>query len=87
MIRSGVASAASTRVALSEAWLRAHVEPVGGAVGHRDPALGVVDENARVHGTSNLFIAGSSVFPRAGLANPTLTLVALAMRLADHIRP
>jgi choline dehydrogenase-like flavoprotein len=53
---------------------------------HRDPALGVVDENAQVHGTTNLFVAGSSVFPCAGLANPTLTLVALAMRLADHIR-
>lgn len=52
---------------------------------HRDPVLGVVDENARVHGTTNLFVAGSSVFPAGGLVNPTLTLVALALRLADHI--
>lgn len=53
---------------------------------HRDPGLGVVDENCRVHGTSNLFIAGSSVFPSCGYANPTLTIVALAIRLADHLK-
>jgi choline dehydrogenase-like flavoprotein len=53
---------------------------------HCDPRRGVVDENCRVHGLGNLFIAGSSVFPTAGYANPTLTIVALAIRLADHIR-
>ena len=47
---------------------------------------GVVDENSRVHGTSNLFVAGSSVFPSGGYANPTLTIVALAARLGDHLR-
>jgi choline dehydrogenase-like flavoprotein len=52
---------------------------------HTDPAQGVVDENCRVHGTSNVFVAGSSVFPTAGWAPPTLTIVALALRLADHI--
>jgi choline dehydrogenase-like flavoprotein len=39
-----------------------------------------------VHGTSNLFIAGSSVFPTSGYANPTFTIISLALRLADHIR-
>ena len=53
---------------------------------HADPAQGVVDADCRVHGMSNLFIAGSSVFPTAGAANPTLTIVALALRLADHIK-
>ena len=53
---------------------------------HRDPKQGVVDENSRVHGTSNLFVAGSSVFPTSGHANPTLTIVALALRLADHVK-
>ena len=53
---------------------------------HVDPKKGVVDENCRVHGISNLFIAGSSVFPTVGHANPTLTIVALAVRLADHVK-
>ena len=53
---------------------------------HRDPAHGVVDEHCRVHGTSNLFVAGSSVFPTAGWAPPTLTIVALVLRLADHMK-
>jgi choline dehydrogenase-like flavoprotein len=46
------------------------------------PAEGVVDGDARVFGTSNLYIAGSSVFPSSGHANPTLTLVQLSLRLA-----
>lgn len=50
------------------------------------PEQGVVDATSRVHGVANLFVAGSSVFPTAGHANPTLTLVALAMRLADHLK-
>ncbi len=53
---------------------------------HTDPKQGVVDENCQVHGVSNLFIAGSSVFPTGGFANPTLTIVALAIRLADHVK-
>ncbi len=52
---------------------------------HPDPAEGVVEENLRVHGGQNLFVAGSSVFPTAGFANPTLTAIALALRLADHL--
>jgi choline dehydrogenase-like flavoprotein len=50
------------------------------------PRDGVVDEHCRVHGVSNLFIAGSGVFPTAGHANPTLTIVALAVRLSAHLR-
>ena len=53
---------------------------------HRDPAAGVVDADCRVHGIGNLYIAGSSVFPNCGSANPTLTIIALSLRLADHIR-
>ena len=45
----------------------------------------VVDSNCRVHGYENLFVAGSSVFPTGGYASPTLTLVALALRLADTL--
>jgi choline dehydrogenase-like flavoprotein len=49
------------------------------------PDDGVVDGNCRVHGIENLYVAGSSVFPSAGYANPTLTIVAQALRLADHL--
>lgn len=51
-----------------------------------NPAEGVVDADCRVHGISNLCIAGSSVFPTSGHVNPTLTIVALALRTADHLK-
>jgi choline dehydrogenase-like flavoprotein len=53
---------------------------------HPDPKQGVVDENGRLHSVANFFITGSSVFPTAGYANPTLTILALALRLADHVK-
>jgi choline dehydrogenase-like flavoprotein len=53
---------------------------------HPDPREGVVDGDARVHGVSNLFVAGSSLFPAGGTAMPTLTIVALALRLARHLQ-
>ena len=51
-----------------------------------DPASGVVDRNCRSHLLRDLYIAGSSVFPTGGHAPPTLTIVALAIRLAEHVR-
>ena len=53
---------------------------------HADERRGVVDADCRVHGVPNLFVAGSSVFPTGGYANPTLTIVAFAIRLADHLK-
>ncbi len=50
------------------------------------PANGVVDANCTVHGYDNLHIAGSSVFTTGGWANPTLTILALAYRLADYLK-
>lgn len=50
-----------------------------------DPASGVVDSNCRVHDVRNLYIAGGSVFPTGGHANPTLMMLACAIRLADHL--
>lgn len=50
-----------------------------------DPRTSVVDAHARVHDVDNLYIAGSAVFPTSGQANPTLTLIALSLRLADHL--
>jgi choline dehydrogenase-like flavoprotein len=51
-----------------------------------NPRHGVVDGNLRVHGVANLYIAGSSVFPTGGHVPPTLTIVALAIRMAGHLR-
>ncbi|WP_068111358.1 GMC oxidoreductase [Tropicimonas marinistellae] len=51
-----------------------------------DPDNGVVDPDCRLHGTRNFYVAGSSVFPTGGYVNPTLTIVALALRLADHLK-
>jgi choline dehydrogenase-like flavoprotein len=53
---------------------------------HIDPKQGVVDENCRVHGISNLFVGGPSVFPTSGYANPVLTFLALTVKLADHMK-
>jgi choline dehydrogenase-like flavoprotein len=50
-----------------------------------DPKLTVVDRDLRIHGIDNLYIAGGSVFPTSGAIPPTLTIAALALRLADHI--
>lgn len=53
---------------------------------HADPKQGVVDADCRVHGLGNLYVAGAAVYPTAGSANPTLTLVALSLRLSDHLK-
>jgi choline dehydrogenase-like flavoprotein len=53
---------------------------------HDDPKQGVVDANSAVHNIANLFVAGSSVFPSYSASNPTLNLVALTLRLADHLK-
>jgi len=59
--------------------------PAGTTRMHVDPRRGVVDENCRVHEIENLFIAGASVYPTCGYANPMLTIVAMSLRLADHL--
>ncbi|MFD0485354.1 FAD-dependent oxidoreductase [Kineococcus sp. GCM10028916] len=59
--------------------------PMGGTRMSEDPRTGVVDADCRVHGTRNLFVAGSSTFSTGlGYSNPTLTVMALALRLAAH---
>ena len=49
------------------------------------PTDGVVDRNCLIHGLSNSFCAGSSVFPTSGMSNPTLTAMAIALRLGQHL--
>lgn len=51
-----------------------------------NPKEGVVDSNCKVHGLNNLFIAGASCFPTGGAATPTLTVIALSLRLSDHLK-
>ncbi|MEM8817849.1 MAG: GMC oxidoreductase [Pseudomonadota bacterium] len=53
---------------------------------HADPAIGIVDTDLKCHDADNLYITGSSVFPTSGIANPTLTLLALTLRLSDHLQ-
>ena len=50
-----------------------------------DPTLSVTDAQGRVHGVKNLYVAGSSLFPSTAAANPTFTIVALSLRLADYL--
>jgi choline dehydrogenase-like flavoprotein len=53
---------------------------------HEDPKRGVVDADCKVHGVSNLYVGGSSVFTTGGASNPTFSLLSLAVRLADHLK-
>ena len=64
-------------------WVWHHMGTTRMALSARD---GVVDSDCRVHGVRNLYVAGSSVFPTGGNDMPTLTIVALAHRLADHLK-
>ncbi len=59
---------------------------MGTARMHEDPKQGVVDAQCKVHGLANLHVAGSATFPTAGAANPTLTLIAMTLRLSDHLK-
>jgi choline dehydrogenase-like flavoprotein len=53
---------------------------------NNDPKKGVVDEHCQVHGLDNLYVAGSGCYPTSGTSNPTLTLVALSLKLSEHLK-
>jgi choline dehydrogenase-like flavoprotein len=53
---------------------------------NEDPKQGVVDANCKVHGIANLYIAGDSIYATSAAPNPTLTLLAFALRLSDHLK-
>ncbi len=87
---SGIATLAFDDDTLEER-LRANAIPVGGhflgiARMSADPASGVVDKNLRIHDAENAYVLGGSVLPTASQANPTFVIVALAARLADHLK-
>jgi len=58
---------------------------MGGARMSKTSETGVVDANCKVHGANNLYVAGSGAFTTSGFANPTFTIVQLALRLGDHL--
>jgi choline dehydrogenase-like flavoprotein len=66
--------------------IRDIAHPIGTTRMADDPASGVVDSQCQVHGVAGLFVAGTSVFPTAGHANPTQLIVAMAVRLADTLK-
>lgn len=79
-------SAGITEDQLPSEHLRDSNHPMGGTRMSDSPADGVVDRNCKVFGTANLWVLGGSTFSTGGHANPTLTMVALAQRLASHLR-
>jgi choline dehydrogenase-like flavoprotein len=58
---------------------------MGGMRMSASPETGVVDTNLRLHGITNVYICSSAVFPTSGFSNPTHTVLALALRLSDHL--
>jgi choline dehydrogenase-like flavoprotein len=90
--RLGLGSFALAQVADLEdpdAWLaRAHdsAHHMGTTRMNESPKLGEVDPHCRVHGISNLYIGSSAVFPTSARSNPTLTILALGLRIADRLK-
>jgi len=76
----GEASAEATMADVGWCW-----HHMGTTRMHESPRHGVVDPDGRVHGVGNLYVAGSSVFPTMGADHPTMTIVALALRMTDRI--
>lgn len=90
MRRSGCADVAIDEAALAEQ-VQENIRPVGGHhIGttrmSADPHKGVVDVDCKVHGVPNLYVASAATFPTSSHANPTLTIVAMALRLGEHLR-
>jgi choline dehydrogenase-like flavoprotein len=85
LVRSTLADIGAANIsaeAVPPVWLHHHL---GTCRMGDNPATSVVDRDLRVHDVDNLYVAGSAPFVTAGVANPTLTIVALSLRLADHI--
>jgi choline dehydrogenase-like flavoprotein len=86
--RTGCAILSVDHKAFEEMTLRYRAfeaHPIGTTRMGVDPKTSVVNEHCRIHDIDNLYIAGSSVFPTSSQANPMLTSIALALRLAEHI--
>ena len=76
----------AAQLASAELTFNSNAHHIGTTRMGENPATSVVDRNAKVHDIDNLYVAGSSIFPTSGHANPTLPLLATTMRLADHLK-
>ncbi len=88
LARSGAGRFTYQRATLEEDLLRYGAyggHHIGTARMGRDPHTSVVDSDCKVHSVDNLYVAGSAAFPTSSQANPTLTIIALSLRLADHL--
>jgi len=94
LIREELQRSGTAHLLFDETVLRDEVRGQKAVGGHQmgitrmanNASEGVVDERCRIHGVDNLYVASSSVFPTSGHANPTLTIVALAIRIADDVK-
>ncbi|WP_185961544.1 GMC oxidoreductase [Telmatospirillum sp. J64-1] len=86
MEESGIGQLTVDEEAIRHAYKPMGGHHIGTARMAEDSSRGVVDRNCRVFGTENLYIAGSATFPTSSHANPTLTIVAMAARLAGHLQ-
>lgn len=89
LTRSGFGKLESEVTAGEDGWppgMRGDQHHIGTTRMHRDPKQGVVDEHCRVHGVDNVYVASCSLFPTGGTFNPTLTILALSLRVADHVK-
>jgi choline dehydrogenase-like flavoprotein len=84
--RCGVGSLSFDEAVIRGAYKAMASHHIGAARMAAGPHSGVVDRDCRVFGIDNLYLAGAAVFPTCSHANPTLTIVALAARLAEHLR-
>ncbi len=88
LARTGLARATLPAWLSGDAWrdnVTDFYHQMGTARMGTDPTTSVVDADLRAHGMENLYVAGSAVFPTGSASNPTLTLLALSLRLADHL--
>lgn len=86
--KSGIGRLKITLPSVSEEWplIRGYGHHMGSTRMSLSYSNGVVDPNLKIHGLTNCYVASSSVFPTSGAANPTLTLVALCLRLSEEIK-
>lgn len=94
LLAADLSASGAGRLDYAEADVETEMTRYGAYGGHHigtarmgsDPSRSVVNADCRLHEVENLYIASSAVFPTSSQANPTLTIVALALRLADHLK-